>query len=232
MLTLTDVSTYYGNFEALRSVSISVAQGEMVGVIGANGAGKTTLMRTVCGLERNRRGSITLDGEEISTLSPRARVQRGIVYCPEDRKLFADMTVLENLEMGAHVRPKEFRRNLARILDIFPILAEKRAVLAGSLSGGQQQMLAIGRSLMSSPALVMFDEPSTGLAPLVAEQLMKVIVDLNKEGMTVLLVEQNVHLALGFVARAYALENGRIVLHGSAAELAGNDEVRRSYLGA
>lgn len=232
MLTLTEVSTYYGNFEALREVDLTVSKGEMVGIIGANGAGKTTLMRTVCGLERNRRGRVLLDDEDVSTLSPRARVLRGLSYCPEDRKLFPGMTVLENLEMGAHVRPKGFRRNLDRIFGIFPILAEKRNDAAGSLSGGQQQMVAIGRSLMSSPRLIMFDEPSTGLAPIVAEQLMGVIQGLNREGMTVLLVEQNVHLALDFVSRAYALENGRIVLHGSAGELKGNDEIRRSYLGA
>lgn len=232
MLRLTDVSTYYGNFEALREVGLTVSEGEMVAIIGANGAGKTTLMRTVCGLERNRRGSVILRGEDVSALSPRARVVRGVSYCPEDRKLFPGMTVLENLEMGAHVRPREFRRNLERILQIFPILAQKRNSAAGSLSGGQQQMVAIGRSLMSSPRLIMFDEPSTGLAPIVAEQLMEVIRGLNREGMTVLLVEQNVHLALDFVGRAYALENGRIVLHGSAAELRDNDEIRRSYLGA
>lgn len=232
MLTLTNVSTYYGNFEAVRDVGLTIGRGEMVGIIGANGAGKTTLMRTICGLERNRGGNILLDGENISTLSPRARVMRGVVYCPEDRKLFLGMTVVENLEMGAHVRPKEFKRNLERVLDTFPILAEKRNTTAGSLSGGQQQMLAIGRSLMASPRLGMFDEPSTGLAPLVAEQLMEVIRSLNSEGMTVLLVEQNVHLALDFVSRAYALENGRIVLEGSAEELKGNDDVRRSYLGA
>jgi branched-chain amino acid transport system ATP-binding protein len=231
LLTLSDVSTFYGKFEALRGVELTVAKGEMVGIIGANGAGKTTLLRTICGLERNRRGSVVLEGEDISLLSPRARVVRGVVYCPEDRKLFSDMTVLENLEMGAHVKPHEFKRNLERILEVFPILAEKRSAAAGSLSGGQQQMLAISRSLMSNPKLVMFDEPSTGLAPLIAEQLMSVIQGLNREGMTVLLVEQNVHLALGFVSRAYALENGQIVLQGSAKELIGNDEVRRSYLG-
>ena len=231
MLVLNNVSTFYGNFEALRGIGLSVHQGEMVGIIGANGAGKTTLMRTICGMERNLRGTILFDGEEISALSPRARVLRGVVYCPEDRKLFSDMTVHENLEMGAYVRPGDFSRNLARVLDIFPILAEKRTVLAGSLSGGQQQMLAIGRSLMSSPRLLLLDEPSTGLAPLIAEQLMGAIQALNRDGMTVLLVEQNVHLALEFVHRGHVLENGRISLEGSAQELIGNDEVRRSYLG-
>jgi len=232
VLTLSNVSTWYGNFEALRDVALTVGKGEMVGIIGANGAGKTTLMRTICGLERNRHGRLLLDDEDISALSPRARVLRGVVYCPEDRKLFPGMTVLENLEMGAHVKPKEFRRNAERVFEVFPILAERRGTAAGSLSGGQQQMLAIGRALMSSPRLIMFDEPSTGLAPIVAEQLMGVIQALNSEGTTVLLVEQNVHLALDFVSRAYALENGRIVLHGSAEELKGNDEIRRSYLGA
>lgn len=231
MLVLDSVSTFYGNFEALRGISLSVAKGEMVGIIGANGAGKTTLMRTIGGMERNRRGQVMFEGEDISALLPRARVLRGVVYCPEDRKLFPDMSVLENLEMGAYVRPGSFKPNLGRILDLFPILAEKRSASASSLSGGQQQMLAIGRSLMSNPRLLLLDEPSTGLAPLVAEQLMCAIEALNQDGMTVLLVEQNVHLALEFVDRGYVLETGRISLEGSSEKLIGNDEVRRSYLG-
>lgn len=232
MLSLDDVSTFYGRFEALRGVVLTVGAGEMVGMIGANGAGKTTMLRTICGLERNRKGRIVFDGEDISALSPQSRVRRGVVYCPEDRKLFGDMTVLENLEMGAYARSGEFRDNLAWIFDMFPVLAQKRFDRAGSLSGGQQQMLAIGRALMSRPRLLLFDEPSTGLAPLVAEQLMDVIQRLNRSGMTVLLVEQNVHLALEFVHRGYVLENGRIILEGSADDLRRNDEVRRSYLGA
>jgi branched-chain amino acid transport system ATP-binding protein len=231
LLTLRDVSTFYRQFEALRSVSLEVAPGEMVGIIGANGAGKTTMLRTICGLERNRKGAIVFDGEDISRLDTVARTTRGLVYCPESRKLFPDMTVRENLEMGAYLRPQEMARNLARVLDLFPILAERQRVLAKSLSGGQQQMLAIGRALMSNPRLLLFDEPSTGLAPLVAEQLMQVIATLNKESMTVLLVEQNVNLALEFVHRGYVLENGRTIRSGSAQELRNDEEIKRSYLG-
>jgi branched-chain amino acid transport system ATP-binding protein len=231
LLQLEKVSTFYGNFEAVRGVSLRVARGELVGIIGANGAGKTTVLRTICGLARPGAGSILLDGEEISGVSAEARVARGLVYCPEDRKLFRQMTVLENLEMGAYTRPEGFRENLARVLTLFPVLAERRSVPAASLSGGQQQMLAIGRTLMSSPRLVLFDEPSTGLAPLVAEQLMEVIQRLNRDGMTVVLVEQNVNLALDIVGRSYVLENGRIVLEGEAGALRADPTIKRSYLG-
>lgn len=231
MLALKDVSTYYRQFEALRSVSLEVEQGEMVGIIGANGAGKTTMLRTICGLERNRTGAIIFDREDVSRLDTVARAARGLIYCPENRKLFAHMTVRENLEMGAYLRPQKMADNLARVYDLFPSLAERQHVMARSLSGGQQQMLAIGRSLMSNPRLLLFDEPSTGLAPLIAEQLMSVITTLNKESMTVLLVEQNVSLALEFVNRGYVLENGRTVRSGSAQELRNDEEIKRSYLG-
>lgn len=231
MLRLENVSTFYGNFEAVRSVSLRVNRGELVGIIGANGAGKTTVLRTICGLVRRGAGSIFLDEEEISDLSTEAQVARGLVYCPEDRKLFRDMTVLENLEMGAYSRPEGLRDNLARAFALFPVLAERRNVRAGALSGGQQQMLAIARTLMSGPRLVLFDEPSTGLAPIVAEQLMEVIGRLNRDGMTAILVEQNVNLALDFVSRSYVLENGRIVLEGPAEALRADERVKHSYLG-
>lgn len=231
MLSLEAVSTFYGNFEALRAVSLEVRKGEMVSIIGANGAGKTTMMRTICGLERHRKGRILFDRRDIGALATVERVKRGIVYCPESRKLFPEMTVLENLEMGAYTRSRSFKRNLARVLDIFPVLAEKRNVTARSLSGGQQQMLAVGRALMAEPSLLLLDEPSTGLAPLVAEQLMDVVRSLNAEGMTVLLVEQNVHLALEFANRGYVLENGRIIREGPAEVLREDEEVKRSYLG-
>lgn len=231
MLALEQVSTFYGNFEALRGVSLTVENGEMVGIIGANGAGKSTLMRTICGLNRHKRGSLIFEGEDIARLGPVERVRRGIVYCPENRRLFGDMTVLENLEMGAYVVPGKTQDNLARVLDLFPALKERRRILARSLSGGQQQMLAVGRALMSDPRLFLCDEPSTGLAPLIAEQLMEVIEELNKQGMTVLLVEQNVHLALEFVDRCYILENGSIISSGTAQDLRDDDEIQRSYLG-
>ena len=228
---LRNVSTFYRQFEALRSVSLEVAAGEMVGIIGANGAGKTTMLRTICGLERNLKGSIVFDGEDITGLDTVARAARGLVYCPENRKLFANMTVRENLELGAYLRPQETARHLARVLELFPALAERMHALARSLSGGQQQILAIGRALMSSPRLLLFDEPSTGLAPLIAEQLMEAIAALNKDKMTVLLVEQNVYLALEFVHRGYVLENGRTIRSGSAEELRNDGEIKRSYLG-
>lgn len=231
MLALEQISTFYGNFEALRGVSLHVAKGEMVGIIGANGAGKSTLMRTICGLNRHRHGTMTFEGEDIARLDPIERVRRGIVYCPENRRLFPDMSVVENLEMGAYIRPGEMKENLTRVLDLFPALTERRRTPARALSGGQQQMLAVGRALMSGPRLLLCDEPSTGLAPLIAEQLMEVIEDLNKQGMTVLLVEQNVHLALEFVDRCYILENGRIVSSGTAQDLREDDEIQRSYLG-
>ena len=231
LLALRDVSTFYGQFEALQSVSFEVAAGEMVGIIGANGAGKTTMLRTICGLERNRKGSILFDGEDVTGLDTAARAARGLVYCPENRKLFANMTVRENLELGAYLRPQETARHLARVLELFPVLAERMHGLAKSLSGGQQQMLAIGRALMSNPRLLLFDEPSTGLAPLIAEQMMAAIAALNNDKTTVLLVEQNVYLALEFVHRAYVLENGRTIRSGSAEELRNDEEIKQSYLG-
>jgi branched-chain amino acid transport system ATP-binding protein len=231
LLRLEELSTFYGNFEAVRAVSLRVDRGELVGIIGANGAGKSTVLRTICGLVRRGSGAIFLDGEDISALSTEARVARGLVYCPEDRKLFRDMTVLENLEMGAYARPEGFRSNLARVFALFPVLAERRHVAAGALSGGQQQMLAIGRTLMSGPRLVLFDEPSTGLAPIIAEQLMDVIGQLNRNGMTAILVEQNVNLALDIVGRSYVLENGRVVLEGASGALRADERVKQSYLG-
>lgn len=231
MLRLDNLSTYYGKFEAVKSVSLEVRTGQLVGIIGANGAGKTTLMRTVCGLERQKKGRVLFQDEDVSSLSPVERVKQGIVYCPEGRKLFPFMTVRENLEMGAYTCPDDLEDNLDRVLTLFPVLGERGSELAGSLSGGQQQMLAIGRTLMSTPRLVLFDEPSTGLAPLIAEQLMEVIKGLNEEGMTVLLVEQNVHLALEVAQWGFILENGRIVLSGPAEELKDNQEVKESYLG-
>jgi branched-chain amino acid transport system ATP-binding protein len=231
MLILEGVSAFHGNLRAVCNVSLDIAAGEFVGVFGANGAGKTTLLRTICGLMRPGAGRIMLDGVEISACSPAERVARGLVYCPEDRKLFARMSVLENLELGAFTRPATQSDRLAQVFELFPALRERRHQLAGSLSGGQQQMLAIARTLMSSPRLVLLDEPSTGLAPLVAEQLMEVISSLNRGGMTILLVEQNMHLALDVVQRGCVIENGAMVLTDTAERLRSNDNVRRSYLG-
>ena len=231
MLTLKDLATFYGNFEAIKSITFTIEPHELVSIIGANGAGKTTLMRTICGLSRAKRGKIFFEGNEITLKNTVERVKLGVAYCPEGRKLFPYMTVIENLELGAYTCRNEIGVNLEKILSLFPRLRERRNQDAGSLSGGEQQMLAIGRTLMANPKLVLFDEPSTGLAPLVAEEVMAKIKGLNDEGKTCLLVEQNVHLALEISHRGYILENGRIVLEGEATALKENDEVRRSYLG-
>jgi branched-chain amino acid transport system ATP-binding protein len=231
MLNLNNLSTLYGNFEAIKGVSLSVDDGELVAIIGANGAGKTTLMRTVCGLQKPQKGEILFDERDITFLSAVQRVKAGILYCPEDRMLFPDMTVIENLEMGAYTCFKNFHENLKKVFSLFPILEERNKQRAGLLSGGEQQMLAIGRTLMGNPKLILFDEPSTGLAPIVAEELMAVIQKLNQEGLTILLVEQNVHLALDIAHRGYIIENGQIVLQGAAVDLKENEEVRACYLG-
>ena len=231
MLTLEKISTFYGNFEAIKGISMSVEQGELVAVIGTNGAGKTTLMRTICGLHRPKKGTIVFSHEDITNLGPVDRVKAGIVYCPEGRKLFADMKVSENLEMGAYTCIDDLADNFDKVLSLFPVLKDRKNQLAGSLSGGEQQMLAIGRSLMGNPKLILFDEPSTGLAPLIAEELMQVIKQLNDEGKTVVLVEQNVHLALEISQRGYIIENGKISLEGDAHALKENEEVKRAYLG-
>lgn len=231
MLSLNNLSTFYGNFEAIKGISISVAQGELVAVIGANGAGKTTLMRTICGLQKPKIGSILFGDADITGLGPVERVKKGIVYCPEGRKLFPEMKVSENLEMGAYTCADDLEKNLEHVLTLFPVLKDRKNQLAGSLSGGEQQMLAIGRSLMGSPQLILFDEPSTGLAPLIAEELMLVIKQLNIDGKTVVLVEQNVHLALEISQRGYIIENGKIVLEGDAHALKENEDVKQAFLG-
>ena len=231
MLSLENLSTFYGNFEAIKDISMSVEQGELVAVIGANGAGKTTLMRTICGLHKPKIGSIIFRDIEITNLGPVEHVKEGIVYCPEGRKLFPEMKVSENLEMGAYTCMDDLEENFDKVLSLFPVLKDRKNQLAGSLSGGEQQMLAIGRSLMGNPKLILFDEPSTGLAPLIAEELMQVIKQLNIEGKTVVLVEQNVHLALEISQRGYIIENGKIILEGAAHALKENEEVKRAYLG-
>ncbi len=233
MLEIEGLDVAFDDLQALWAVSLRVGRGENVALIGPNGAGKSTLLRTTAGLVRPLRGEVRLQGEPLMGVRPHAIVERGIVLVPEGRRLFARMTVLENLELGAFTAGARARREetLAWVYQIFPILRERRHQLAGSLSGGEQQMLAVGRGLMARPRLLLLDEPSWGLAPKVVEQIFHVIAEINRTGVTILMVEQNVPAALGMAGRAYILETGRIVAEGAAAELLHRDHVRRSYLG-
>jgi branched-chain amino acid transport system ATP-binding protein len=231
MLKIEDVVSRYGRIEALHGVSLDVANGEIVTLIGNNGAGKTTLMRVISGVQPKARGHIRFDGEDIDRLSAHARVARGIAQVPEARQVFAPMTVEDNLKLGAYRRHAQDHDALARIYGLFPVLKERRASAAGNLSGGQQQMLAIARALMSDPRLLLLDEPSMGLAPVLVDQILDAVVSLRKAGVTILLVEQNVTAALAIADRAYVIETGRIVLAGDSAQLAGDPRVKEAYLG-
>jgi branched-chain amino acid transport system ATP-binding protein len=233
MLALERVVTRYGRITALENVSLAVGAGEFVCLIGANGAGKTTTLKTISGLLRPAAGRIVFDGVEIHRRSPQEILRRGIAHCPEGRRVFPYMTVRENLEMGAYVRAdaRAVAADLERVLAHFPILRERRTQPAGTLSGGEQQMLAIGRALMARPRLILFDEPSLGLAPTVVETVFEIIVGIQREGTTVLMVEQNAYMALRLATRAYVMETGRVTLEGPARELANDAHVRRAYLG-
>jgi len=234
MLSLRNVQTYYGNIQALHDVSIDIAEGEIVALIGANGAGKTTTLMSICGIVPPRRGEIYFKGTPINGLSPEKIVQLGICQVPEGRRIFPNMTVMENLEMGAFLRKdkEKAQQDLQIILELFPILAQRRHQLGGTLSGGEQQMLAISRALMARLSLLLLDEPSLGLAPLIIQQIFEIIRKVNKEyGTTVLLVEQNANQALKLADRGYVMENGRITLVDSAENLLNNDEVKKAYLG-
>ena len=233
LLELRGVEVAYGDLPALRGVSISVEAGETLSVVGANGAGKTTMLRAISGLLRPRAGQILLDGVRLDTLPSHAIVEHGLVQVPEGRKIFPSLTVLENLEMGSYVAAAKARRGegLAQVFALFPRLAERRGQAAGTMSGGEQQMLAIGRALMARPRVLMLDEPSLGLAPIIVKEIFRIIGEINELGTTVLLVEQNTRQALALSRRGYVLENGRVVLEGSGAELLGNEHVKRAYLG-
>jgi len=232
-LQITDLNLYYGDAQALCDVSLEVPQGEIVAIIGANGAGKTSLIRTIAGIEPSRSGNIVFKEKDIAKLESHAICDLGIGQVAEGRQVFPSLSVLENLEVGA-LLPRA-RGGAARLLDdvfaMFPRLKERHDQLAGTLSGGEQQMLAIGRCLMGNPELIMFDEPSLGLAPLVVQEVLHTIRVLNKRGLTILLVEQNVALSLKISSRAYVLENGRVVMSGSGDELLHDDRVRQAYLG-
>jgi branched-chain amino acid transport system ATP-binding protein len=233
LLELHGVDVFYGDLPALRDVTLTVEAGEILSVVGANGAGKTTMLRTISGLMRPRTGEILLEGTRMDRLPCHAVVERGVVQVPEGRKIFPSLTVLENLELGSYTSRAraERERSLERVFGLFPVLGERRRQAAGTLSGGQQQMLAIARALMALPRILMLDEPSLGLAPLVVREIFRVISEINRAGTTILLVEQNTRQALTLARRGYVLENGRVVLVGRGTELLDNEHVRRAYLG-
>ena len=233
MLALEGVTARYGRITALSDVSLAVAAAEFVCLIGANGAGKTTTLKTISGLVPVAGGRIRFEGQNIHGLPPQEILRRGIAHCPEGRRVFPYMTVDENLAMGAYVRTDvaAVASDLDRVFTHFPILAERRRQAAGTLSGGEQQMLAIGRALMARPRLILFDEPSLGLAPTVVETVFAIIAGIQREGTTVLMVEQNAYMALALASRAYVMETGRIVLEGPAQALAANEHVKKAYLG-
>jgi len=232
MLTVNNANVYYGAIHAIKGVSIEVNEGEVVTLIGANGAGKSTVLKTISGLLRSKTGGISFMGEQISSVAPHKIVERGLAHVPEGRRIFLQMTVQENLEMGAYTQSGSVdEAELDKIFALFPRLLERRKQIAGTLSGGEQQMLAMGRALMSKPKLLMLDEPSMGLAPILVEQIFDIIRELHDAGTTILLVEQNAQMALSVADRAYVLETGGIVLHGTGEELIRSDEIRKAYLG-
>jgi len=232
MLEIQDLHVYYGEIHALKGASLTVGAGEIVALLGPNGAGKTTTLKTISGLLPPRSGTVVLDGRSVVGVPPHEIVQRGIAHAPEGRRVFNRLSVAENLEMGAYVRTDgAIDEDMERVFTLFPRLRERRSQVAGTLSGGEQQMLAIGRALMARPRLLLLDEPSMGLAPVLVEQIFETIQDINRQGTPILLVEQNAAMALTIARRAYVLETGSVVLEGSARELADNVEIRRAYLG-
>ena len=232
LLSLSGVCTRYGDIACLHDVSLDVHAGSIVALVGSNGAGKTTLLNTLSGLHPARSGSVRFEGQDLGSTPPWKRVERGMAHCPEGRQVFPDFSVEENIRLGAHTRPKaEVAGRLEEMFALFPALKEKRAVPAGLLSGGQQQMLAIARALMSHPKLLLLDEPSMGLAPLIVREVFRIIGELKRQGVTILLVEQNAFEALPLADHAYVLETGRVVLSGSGPDVLRNDQVRQAYLG-
>ncbi len=232
MLQVNDLSTYYGQIRALELVTLTVKPGEIVTVIGANGAGKTTLLNSICGILKSRHGEVSFDRQPISGMSAEAIVRRGLSHVPERRQVFSTMTVLDNLLLGAYQRhDREVEKDIQQAFELFPILDRRQKQAAGTLSGGEQQMLAIARGMMSRPKLLMLDEPSVGLAPLMVREIMRIVVDLRSRGTTILLIEQNAKAALHVADRGYVIETGRIVLEGTAAELMADEGVQKAYLG-
>ena len=233
LLEVKDINVYYGAIHALQGISFHVDEGEIVTLIGANGAGKSTTLKTISGLLRPRTGNIRFDGKDLTALPAETIVQEGVVQVPEGRKIFAPLTVRENLEMGAYTRRDkvEIEQSMQRVFTSFPRLRERLSQLGGTLSGGEQQMLAVARGLMARPRLLLFDEPSMGLAPILVEQIFEIIRDINRQGTTILLVEQNANMALQVAHRGYVLETGRIALEGGARDLLHNPQVIQAYLG-
>ncbi len=232
MLKVQDINVYYGSIHAIKDVSFEVQSGEIVTLIGANGAGKSTVLQTISGLLRSKTGSIHFLDQDLSNVPPHKIVAQGLAHVPEGRRIFLQMTVEDNLSMGAFTRPgSEVDASIADVYERFPRLMERRKQIAGTLSGGEQQMLAMGRALMSRPHLLMLDEPSMGLSPILVQQIFDIIKELHKAGTTILLVEQNAQMALSVADRAYVLESGRIVLSGTGAELAKSDAIKKAYLG-
>ncbi len=232
MLELTEIHTYYGNIEALKGVTLAVEEGECVTLIGSNGAGKSTTLRSISGLTPARQGQVRFEGKEITRTAPQDIVQLGISQSPEGRKCFPRMTVRENLDMGAYLRrDKSVGEDLDRVFELFPRLQERERQKAGTMSGGEQQMLAIGRALMARPRLLLLDEPSMGISPILTERIYDTIAEINRQGTTILLVEQNANFALGVSQRGYVLETGKVVLSNESAALKEDPEVQKAYLG-
>jgi branched-chain amino acid transport system ATP-binding protein len=233
MLEVHDIHTYYGNIHALKGVSLTVEKGEIVTLIGSNGAGKTTTLRSICGLQKPRQGNITLEGEDLNPFKAHDVVAKGVAMVPEGRGIFARLTVAENLDLGAYTRNDRagIQQDLERVYSIFPRLKERHRQVAGTLSGGEQQMLATGRALMTRPRLLLMDEPSMGLAPVLVEAIFDVIKAINQEGTTILLVEQNALMALSIAHRGYVIQTGQIVLQDTSANLKNNEMVQKAYLG-
>ena len=233
LLKVNNIHVYYGAIHAIKGISLEVNEGEIVTLIGANGAGKSTTLNTIAGLLKPRQGSIAFGGMPVDGTAASKIVYKGLSLCPEGRRVFQQMTVRENLEMGAYSRPNaEVAESMERVYGFFPRLKEREKQVAGTLSGGEQQMLAMGRALMSKPRLMMLDEPSMGLAPILVEQIFEIIGDMNRAGTTILLVEQNAQMALSIADRAYVMETGRITMEGDASELMHDDNVRKAYLGS
>lgn len=231
MLKVDDLNVYYGKIHALKGVSFDVNEGEIVSLIGANGAGKSTTLKTISGLLRSKTGGVTFMGEDISKIDAYKLVEKGLAHVPEGRRIFLQMSVMENLEMGAYIKGKADKADIESVFEKFPRLKERKNQVAGTLSGGEQQMLAMGRALMSHPKLLMLDEPSMGLAPILVEQIFEIIKELNDVGTTILLVEQNAEMALEVSDRAYVIESGRVSLSGTGEELRNSDTIKKAYLG-